>query len=210
MPPTGRGVSGFSTGDRLMGRIIGAFAEYALMDACDAIMDKVGKPRGLVRYSSRDGLEGKPVRLLRTRVVLYPAALVVVLGLFLFFLGRRQDTLVTVLRGTGEPYALQGDDEVINQLRVKVSNRGGDDRRYSIALVDAADARLVAPENPLPVAAGRDRTTGIFIILERDAFHDGMRHVVFRVSDGAGFTGDFPYSLLGPRDGDSHDRGEHR
>ena len=34
---SGPGVSGFGAGDRLMGRIIGAFAEYALMDACDAI-----------------------------------------------------------------------------------------------------------------------------------------------------------------------------
>ena len=34
---SGPGVSGFGPGDRLMGRIIGAFSEYALMDACDAI-----------------------------------------------------------------------------------------------------------------------------------------------------------------------------
>ncbi|MBM3366909.1 MAG: zinc-binding dehydrogenase [Betaproteobacteria bacterium] len=34
---SGPGVSGFSAGDRLMGRIIGAFAEHALMEACDAI-----------------------------------------------------------------------------------------------------------------------------------------------------------------------------
>lgn len=34
---SGPGVSGFSAGDRLMGRVIGAFSEYALMDACDAI-----------------------------------------------------------------------------------------------------------------------------------------------------------------------------
>ncbi len=34
---SGPGVSGCGAGDRLMGRIIGAFAEYALMDACDAI-----------------------------------------------------------------------------------------------------------------------------------------------------------------------------
>lgn len=172
------------------------------MDACDAIMDRVGKPRGLIRYTSQDGLTGKPIRLLRTRVVLYPAALAVVLGLFVFFLGRRQDTLVTVLRGTGEPYTFQGDDAVINQVRIKVSNRSGDDRRYRIELVDAEDSRMIAPENPLPVAAGRDRTTGIFVILPLGEFHDGMRHVVFRVSDEHGFTGDFPYSLLGPHDDD--------
>jgi NADPH:quinone reductase len=33
----GPGVTGFLAGDRLMGRVIGAFSEYALIDACDAI-----------------------------------------------------------------------------------------------------------------------------------------------------------------------------
>ena len=45
------------------------------MDACDAIMDKVGRPRGLIRYATQDALAGKPPRLLRPRVVLYPIAL---------------------------------------------------------------------------------------------------------------------------------------
>ena len=50
------------------------------MDACDSIMDRVGRPRGLIRYSSRDELAGAPRRILRPRVVLYPLLLVLVWG----------------------------------------------------------------------------------------------------------------------------------
>ena len=45
------------------------------IDACDAVMEQVGKPRGLIRYTSQDALAGKPPHLLRPRTVLYPLAL---------------------------------------------------------------------------------------------------------------------------------------
>ena len=45
-------------------------------DACDAMMVKVGRPTGLIRYTSQDALAGQVRRLLRPRTVLYPLAFV--------------------------------------------------------------------------------------------------------------------------------------
>lgn len=175
------------------------------MDACDAIMDNVGKPRGLVRYSSRDGLEGKPARLLRPRVVLYPAALALALGLLAVGLHARQDTEVALLRGTGAPYVLSGDD-VVEQVRIRVSNHGAEARDFRIALSDGDDARMVAPENPLRVAAGAVRTTSIFVTTPREDFDDGRRAVVFLVTDGRACRAELPFTLLGPeREDDGHE-----
>jgi cytochrome c oxidase accessory protein FixG len=184
------------------------------MDACDAIMDRVQKPRGLIRYGSRAGFEGLPARMLRPRVILYPAALAVSLGLLAFFLVTRRDAEVTVLRGTGAPYTVQADGRVVNQVRVKVVNRGSDVKAYRIALGGADDAQVIAPENPLTLRAGETRTTSLFVILPRDAFEAGLRHVTFRVSDGAAFTVDTPYDLVGPagerRDDDGREDREER
>ena len=58
---------------------------------------------------SRDQLEGRPARLLRPRVVLYPLALALALGLLAFSLGTRSDADVTVLRTAGVPYTLGRD-----------------------------------------------------------------------------------------------------
>jgi cytochrome c oxidase accessory protein FixG len=167
-------------------------------DACDAIMDRVDKPRGLIRYTSRDRLEGKARRLLRPRVVLYPAALAVVLGLFAYFLGARVDTDITVLRAIGTPWSVQADGGIVNQVRIKVANHSGEARAYQIALAGADGARMIAPENPLRVPAGEERTTSVFVVLAPGEFHDGVRHVSFQVSAGAGFQGDYLWNLLGP------------
>src|SRR4051812_12971511 len=50
-------------------------------DACDGIMAKIKKPRGLIRYGAQTTLETqRPTRILRPRVVIYPVLLAVLLG----------------------------------------------------------------------------------------------------------------------------------
>ena len=177
-------------------------------DACDAIMDRVNRPRGLIRYTSRARLEGLPARWLRPRVILYPAALSVAVGLLAFFLHGRRDTEVTVLRGLGAPYTVQ-QGKIVNQVRVRIDNRAGAGRTYRIRLRDAGDATLIAPENPVTVAAGQGRTTSLFITLPASAFHDGEHHLTLVISDGAAFEEEQPFSLLGPRASERHEEDRH-
>ncbi len=167
-------------------------------DACDDIMARVGKPPGLVRYSSQAALEGAPVRKLRPRVVLYPLALAVTVGGFAVTLGTKAPADVTVLRGLGEPYVIEPDGRIANQLRVKITNRSDADRRYRVT-IDGVDAgALIAPDDPLPVGAGQTAAMALFVMLPPSAFRAGERNIVVRVSDGAGYTGTVPYRLVGP------------
>ncbi|HSQ59305.1 MAG TPA: FixG Ig-like domain-containing protein, partial [Acidobacteriota bacterium] len=152
--------------------------------------------------------EGKKPSWLRPRVVLYPAALAIVLGTFAWALGTRADAEVTLLRGLGEPYTLQADGSVTNQIRVKVTNRGGGDHLYGIAIGGAEGATVVAPINPLPVPGGGTRTTSLFIVLPRSAFDDGERPVTVTLDDGHGFRTTLPYQLVGPEEEDGADEDE--
>ena len=167
-------------------------------DACDAVMTKIGKPTGLVRYSSREALEGKARRFLRPRVVLYPAALALFLGGFVFTLSTRSTADVTLLRGIGAPFTLEPDGRVANQVRVKITNRSDREHAYTIAIPTLAAGDVVAPENPLTVGAGETRTTSVFVLLPATAFHDGERDVTFRITADGGFADNFAYELVGP------------
>ncbi len=175
-------------------------------DACDEIMRRVGKPPGLIRYSSGAALAGERMHWLRPRVVLYPLALAGSFGGFLFALNTKAPAEVTMLRGLGEPYAIEADGRVANQVRVKIANRSHDDRTYTIRVDGIGDGgSVIAPLNPLPVAAGHAEMASLFVMLRPGAFHDGERHVTFTIDDGAGFVDKVPYRLLGP-DRDEHDR----
>lgn len=168
-------------------------------DACDDIMRKVHKPEGLIRYSSQAALAGKPPAILRARTVLYPLAFTLAFGAFVLSLALRSAADVTVLGGLRAPFMRDATGQVVNQVRFKVANRSGVDQAYTIALLDEPGARLIAPENPVRVPAGKTVTTTLFVVESVDRFVAGERRVRFRLSDGASFTGEYVWRLLGPR-----------
>jgi len=176
------------------------------MDACDSVMLRVGKPAGLIRYGSRDGFDGRQTRWLRPRVLLYPVALAIAFGSLVFLLGTRADAEVTILRGLGDPYTLQTDGAVANQIRIKVENRGGSARDYKITIEGVPGATVIAPMNPLPVPAGEARTTSVFVVLPRNQFEHGERAATVVLSDGGRFTASLPYRLLGPESDDANEK----
>jgi cytochrome c oxidase accessory protein FixG len=167
-------------------------------DACDTIMLKVKKPLGLIRYGSQTTLETQqPTRILRPRVVIYPVLLAALLVALVVFGGSRTPAEVTVLRGIGAPFVVDG-REVTSELRIKVQNRTDESASYRIELVGTPGVRLIAPENPLEVAPGAQRTTAVFAVAPRAEFKAGQREIVVRVSDAHVFQTTVPYRLLGP------------
>lgn len=168
-------------------------------DACDSIMESVGKPKGLVRYTSREILAGEKTHIVRPRTVLYPVALAVVLGAFVWQLEHKEEADVMLLRSIETPFTENADGTVSNQVRIKIANRAGVDRRYRLDVVSAEGARVIIPVNPFPVAKGATATVSMFVILPRSAFVDGDHMITVRVSDGVDFSSTFPYRLLGPQ-----------
>lgn len=167
-------------------------------DACDSIMEKVGKPAGLIRYSSQDSLSGNPPRFLRARTVLYPLAFLGFFGAFLLALATRSAADVTLLGPIGAPFTREADGKIVNQVRIKITNRSGVNQQYSIAYIDEPGATLIAPQNPLPVAAGGTVTTSVFVVQEADRFATGERRVRFRFDDGGKYQSEFSWRLPGP------------
>jgi len=168
------------------------------IDACDSIMDKVGKPRGLIRYSSQEELATGVRRFLRPRVVLYPLALCLIFGLLVFNLARREDAVVTILRGQGTAYTELPDGRVSNHLRIKVDNQSGQDRDYWIRLLEPAESQAIIPANPFAVPATRMGTTVVVVMTPTGLYHGGAPMAVFEVTDSLGFTARVETALLGP------------
>jgi cytochrome c oxidase accessory protein FixG len=181
------------------------------IDACDAVMSRIGRPKGLIRYTSRNGLERSGPRGVRVRLLLYPAALLLTVGLFVFFLANRASTDVTVLRGSGAPYQVDEEGLVVNEVRLKFANHNPDLRRYRIDLVGTPGARLIAPINPFPVEAGHSKTATVFVLSPREAFVNGERRAMFRVEDGDRFGRNYVHRMPGPLHDahEEHDGGRH-
>jgi cytochrome c oxidase accessory protein FixG len=165
-------------------------------DACDSIMDRVKKPRGLIRYSSQQTLEtGVPSALLRPRIAIYALVLVGLLSTLIISVSQPASADVTILRGLGAPFQQNG-EEIINQLRLKVHNRSDEPRAYQVEILGAPEAKVVAPELPLALPAGEQGAASFFVVMPGSSLR-GQRRVQVRVNDGHE-SRVVPYTLLGP------------
>ena len=165
-------------------------------DACDSIMTRIHKPVGLIRYSSQLALEtGTPTSKLRPRVAIYALVLAGLLAALLLVGRSRPSAEITILRGLGAPFSVSG-DQVVNQLRLKVTNRAESARDFNVAIVGMPQAKLVAAELPLRLAPSEQGSVSFFVMAPRSTLH-GSRHVQLRVGDAIA-TELVSYTLLGP------------
>jgi len=170
------------------------------VDACDHVMDKIGKPRGLIRLSSQQTLQtGEPSKVARPRVFVYPALIAVLLGLMVVFFESKGTADVTVLRQLNAPYVVLDEGRVRNQLRVKIVNRVNEDRSFALSVDNLPAEALLAPQFPLPVAGNDSVTSPIFLTLPGSSFDaKGRFEAEMTIRDGAGFEETVHYVLLGP------------
>ncbi|QOJ01314.1 MAG: cytochrome c oxidase accessory protein CcoG [Phycisphaeraceae bacterium] len=168
------------------------------IDACDAVMTKLKRPRGLIRYSSQNAVEHKARHLVRPRVIAYPAVLAVLLTVFGYTLANAPDADVTILRNRGMPFTLLDSGEVVNNLKVRVANRTEAEKAYAIEVLEPAGARAVVAEDDRAVRPHETRTFSLAVYTPRSAFVAGHARASIRVADGTGFAIESTYGLLGP------------
>lgn len=169
------------------------------IDACDAIMDKIGRPRGLIRYGSQAAiLEGQRSGFLRPRTLVYPAIITGLLSAFVFVLVTRAPAYVSVLRQRGAPFAVLGDGSVVNAVTVKVQNRRPEDSAYSFELL-GVDGGVVEISGEAFVVEPME-TLGRPMLLRAPgaSFPGGARDVTIRVRDENGFRKDVKYRMVAP------------
>lgn len=176
------------------------------IDACDAVMEKLGRPRGLIRYTSQAAVSGEKRRLVRPRVIVYPAILLAVMTAFMVVMSTRGPADVTVLRGVGRPFVELPGGEIANPVKIKIMNRTETAAEYGIAVTGAEGLRLTAEDNPVRVAGGQAKVVVGLVAAPREALIGGeaVIHVEVSTRDGA-FKKDVRFRMMGP--GTAHGNG---
>ena len=180
-------------------------------DACDTVMAKLHRPRHLIGYTSKDALAGKPRRLLRPRLVVYPVLLAIVGGLLIGSVAGRASTEVTVLRIDGPSFMTLPDGRIASQVRLKIENESSLPRRYIVALTGAPDAVLTSPLPAWELRPHHAQQIPLLVAAQAATFVRGERRVQLRVydaEDSRSFDQIITVGLLGPATAEpTHERG---
>ncbi len=174
------------------------------IDACDTVMTKIGRPTGLVRYTSQDALEGRRSPWLRARTVIYPTLITIAAVLFLYVLSTKFAFDARLLRAPGAPFVAvqkEGRPTIQNNVRIRLVNRSQAARQYSVQVTEPAGVTVewsdgleqkLEPNGsilaPLKVFFPNQMTIGV-----------GDRQATLIVRDDGGAERRIPFRLVGPR-----------
>ncbi len=126
----------------------------ACVDVCDEVMDKLGYPKGLIRYTTENRLQGKETRILRPRVILYSALLVFLGGLLVYSLATRVPIQFNIIRDRAQLYRTADDGRIENLYTFKIANMDIKDHRYRIRLSGLDGLTLHPARDLVRVPAG--------------------------------------------------------
>ena len=136
----------------------------ACVDACDAVMDRMGYPRGLIRYTTQNALEHQPTKVLRPRVLVYAALLSALTVAFVVALFLRRPVALDVVRDRNALYRMLNDGRVENVYDVKILNKTESAHRFEVTVagagtlaIDPEPARFVVRAGEVFPAAVRVR-----------------------------------------------------
>ena len=170
------------------------------VDACDDIMGKIGKPAGLIRYTSQDGLAGLPTRLIRARTVIYPTIISVAAILFLVILSSKFAFDARILRMPGAPFSVARDQQVQNNFRIRLVNRSRSEQEYSIRSTNTEAVARWSNEGLIRLAPGESTLAPLDVQFPiQTTSGDGFKDTHLEIADTSGQTRDIPIRLLGPR-----------
>ena len=137
-------------------------------------MDKVGYPRGLIRYDTQRGLEGQAKRIMRPRTIVYGTLLTLLIGGFAWAITHRNLAGVDVLRDRNALYRELSDGAVENVYDVKIMNKDGQPHEFTISATGVPGLAVNYGNQPIWVGAGQLTSVPVRIRVPREAVKGGV------------------------------------
>ncbi|MCH4812470.1 cytochrome c oxidase accessory protein CcoG [Vreelandella neptunia] len=149
----------------------------ACIDACDSVMDKMGYPRGLVRYTTENALEDKKSRIMRPRLIAYFAALVMMIGTFAWAINDRMPLNFDAERERTELYQVTRDGLISNVFTLTIRNLDDQDHTYQLSVSGLPS--LALDSDMINVPAGESRLEVVTVTANPDDLQQPSHDIVF-------------------------------
>ncbi len=159
----------------------------ACIDVCDTVMDKMHYPRGLIRYSTPNGISLKLSsaamirRVLRPRVLIYTAVLLIISISVLGSLVMRAPFKVDVVRDRGSLARVVEQGKIENVYRLQIMNATEVQQQYHLRVSGLDDARIVS-EASVTVEAAGSRWVPVLVQTPPEAAAPGSHAMTFLIS----------------------------
>ena len=153
----------------------------ACIDACDSIMDKMDYPRGLVRYTTEHALKGETTRVLRPRMFVYAAVLIILAAALMTSMITRTPVILDVIRDRNTLYRELPGDIIENIYTIKIINQSNDPRNFRLAVDGVTGLTLDGVDDEITVDGGDILSLPVRARTQRDNAY-GIMNITFSVT----------------------------
>ncbi len=159
----------------------------ACVDACNSVMDKIGAPRGLVRYWTDHAAEKRwsSAEILRhafrPRVLIYSAVLLVIVSVFFGTLYSRTPLKMDVIRDRGSMGREIENGMIENVYRLQVMNTEEAAHRYKIS-VSGIDTIKLHGKDEIELGATESRGVPVNVRVDEGHGNKGSNKIWFTIT----------------------------
>ena len=159
----------------------------ACVDICDQVMDKVGLPRGLVRYSTENAMAKQQSKaeilnhMIRPRVLVYTAILIVITIIAGWFLAHRIPLKVDIIRDRSTLAREADDGSIENVFMLQIMNTTELPQRYMIT-VDGLEGAKITGDSAVDAAAAGLTSFNVVVAAPPDSGKRGSNPIHFTIT----------------------------
>ncbi|HEY5793991.1 MAG TPA: cytochrome c oxidase accessory protein CcoG [Bosea sp. (in: a-proteobacteria)] len=167
------------------------------IDACDNVMDKIGRPKGLIGYDTEDNVKRriageKPVyKPLRLRTMGYAALILLVGGAMVYQLATRRTVELSVLHERSPLFVRLSDGSIRNAYTIRILNKRPHERPFALTVqglpglrVETVGVAATADLRPIvTVEPDTSREVRVLVTLPADSHPDKSQTITFTVAD---------------------------
>lgn len=169
----------------------------ACIDACDEVMDKVQRPRGLIRYASANNVESGKHFHFTTRMRAYTVVLMALVGVIGYMLSQRGTVEATILRSPGALFQRTPEGTIRNIYTIQVMNKTSQDLPITVRLANVDGKVTVAGGDMLLKGSGK--LDGAFLVdLKPEQLTGRKTKLEFNVFAGEELVETISTNFLGP------------
>jgi cytochrome c oxidase accessory protein FixG len=171
----------------------------ACIDACDEVMLKINKPKGLIRYASYDSIKEGVKGLFNNRVKAYSVVLLLLISVLITALATRSEIDVTILKVPGQLYQKTDDGQITNLYNVQFINKTFEPTEVSLRVLslDQAEISKVGGGN-LKIEANSLAEGVYFIKIPSENIKSAKTSVTVGVFNGEELVDEIDTKFLGP------------
>jgi cytochrome c oxidase accessory protein FixG len=159
----------------------------ACADVCDTVMDKVGYPRGLVKYSTQHAMQNKWTssqtlkHIFRPRVLIYTGILLLVVALLFGSLLTRKSFKVDVVRDRATLARIVSGGNIENVYRLQIMNAAEKRQHFKVTAEGMYELKVLTDSEDLTVESTQSRWVSVRLQVPYDSAVPGSYPVRFTI-----------------------------